>query len=815
VLKPLEPPQNAVKVANGVWVHNGAFSNFHTDFQVRSMGFDFQFVRHYRSSNTYDGIMGQNWDHSYNVRVVPTEPPGATQMPGGWIERYPGVSGNLWYYHGTGRVTFHPFVKWQLLTVLWCTGQFDAIVTTYAQNPGEDFEIQRYAVVSGSLPENVQDPIFYRIRRRGGVRLLLNCHGYVVQIRDRNFNRMRFRYGGPFNPSTNYTTLDTIIDTQNRMYKVEYKLLGEIPRIAKLTDFGGRKLEFDYDGAIQLETATLVEGQAGRPVVRYKYEPTMRPGMLHAIVNPVESAVSGEPYLVNESWDSDERIVKQRVGDGASAGGLYEILYDANPPALVTVKDRNGLPWKYALRNSLVYSMEVEDTVWETGAPAEQLVSLLTKYDYDDNCHMIELVAPSGRTQAWQYRPKNQFLASGNEELDSVTPPFVHENDLSRDDLLWERSIPLGGEPAVENRYENEPVFNSLLHVFTPFGDTHFLYDHGKCRQPERNGNPIRITYPSQKEPSGPPRDVIDVMEYGVGGTRAYWLEPDAIEHTYIRFPTGLLRHHLIGAHEQESADYDDFGNLVWRRDSRGAEWRYDYDDRDLLIAEKDPLWDENVDPDGHVVFFMYDLNDRLKTKRVERFDDETPIKGTTPDPRRKTIEIMSYNCLGNLTSRAQVVTTPATRKKWSRKWVWRYDPEERRTLEQSPRAVNKTQLDAQVGWSYNTRGLQATRTPGEGGTNSGSVKIYYDSDGQLTRTEDAMGNVHETSYDAYGRVSLQVGPDGTKIHHEYDGVYLKRQWVEGSISFAPGQVETHVLRETVLQLSLIHILTLPTICSV
>src|SRR5207253_2295624 len=153
------PPRNDTRVAEGVWISNRTFGHANADHHVKSLGFDFVFQRHYRSGIEYDGILGQGWDHRYNVRVVPERPArrpaGSQAVPGGWRERFsPSLNGgDLTYYHGDGRITKHPFADWEILTARWHDAQFTAIVSTYRQNDGDDFEIQRFALLSGQGPE--------------------------------------------------------------------------------------------------------------------------------------------------------------------------------------------------------------------------------------------------------------------------------------------------------------------------------------------------------------------------------------------------------------------------------------------------------------------------------------------------------------------------------------------------------------------------------------------------------------------------------------------------------------------------------------
>ena len=106
-----EPPVGAWRGGEGLFLHNGGAGHEQADLRVKAIGFDFVFQRFYRSFIEHDGPMGLRWDHGYNQRVVPTRPFGARTIDDGWCEIYDGPetsrSGDLFYYSGTGRRTFH------------------------------------------------------------------------------------------------------------------------------------------------------------------------------------------------------------------------------------------------------------------------------------------------------------------------------------------------------------------------------------------------------------------------------------------------------------------------------------------------------------------------------------------------------------------------------------------------------------------------------------------------------------------------------------------------------------------------------------
>jgi YD repeat-containing protein len=820
-----EPPRNDTRVAAGVCIHNRTFMHSHIDHRVNSLGFDFAFQRNYRSGIDYNGILGPGWDHSYNIRVVPKPPKGAyATIPGfGWKEEFGKdlQSGDLTYYHGTGRITKHQFAGWDVLTAQWHDAQFTAIVSTYQQNNGEDFEIQRFAVLAGFPPEAVIDEaVFYRIRLRGGTRILLNCHGYVVEIRDRNHNFMRFAYGGPLNPSTNYNCLSQITDTVTRRYSLTYYVPDPVPRIKEISEqqFGGspcRRWRYEYDSSKQLQYVHLVPGAAGAPTLRYRYEG----GLLTEIVNPVEFAQQGVPQTY--SWLKNTyagvcQISKQRVGSDAgqvpAAGGQYVI--EQTSDAAVTVVDRVQTARTFILGSlgdsSVVKEIRIIDKIYD-GATGSVDKELVTKYEYDSQFHVTQITHPSGLNENFEFKHGNQPVTLG-EEFDSLNPLYTHMNDLSRDDLTrsWiEPSKPV--QPAtLETRYGYEHLFNCVTEINAPLGNTTYKYQFTTASAPQYNGNPRTITGPQQINPDEV-LDVIEQFDYAPGGVVREHVDPDGVRHEFLLsggFQTGLVQSHLIGGVLEEHFSYDDFRRQTQHGDGRNATWITAYDTRDNVQSVTDPLY---TGRDAyHITNFTYDLNDRLIGSVVAIGDDSYPVPaGNNPNTviAANSVSVSgtfseetAYDVLGRRISRKQSGTRNAfsgptgTISNLTRSWEWYYDPEGRLLLARSPSGVSGERPDAQIRYGYNNRGLMISEidafdpsAPATADKNRGT-RWEYDEDGRSMRETDPMLRVIKREYDGYGRpTSEQLGKD-LKISSQYDDTrpVLRYRWSEGNARLCP-----------------------------
>ena len=812
ILFPWEAPQNATTVAYGVWVHSGAFGERHVDLHVPGRGLDFVFTRYYRSSIDYNGIMGRGWDHGYNIRIVPDAP--AAKVDGDLrCEIYDGgaPAGGITYYAGTGRHSKHDAASWADRIVRWCDdrgGQvvFRAIVTRYRRNPGEVFEIERYAVVEvvrGTMPECLHgDPIFYRLRAREGLRMLFNCHGYVVEIRDRNRNHLCFTYGFVENPTTNYLVLEWITDTLGRKYHLEYEIGDDrIPRVSKLTDFASRLISYHYDDTYQLDVVKLVKRYATdpettqfRPEIGYKYD-SARLGLLKEITRPHETANGGGSWLENH-YDPEGRVYMQRVGSPVvppaqtPCGGTFIIDYAT--AGEVTVTDRAMAKRKYTMNGIMVRSVAINDEIWDGSQAVTK--DVVTTYDHDANFHIEQIIHPSGRKEHFGFSNAEPAVTAGDER-DDVTNNITHYDDLSRDDLLEHRLEPSGGGTAFTARYEYEHLFNALTKETTPTGETIFTYDHGHCAFPERNGNPTKITKPKQMEPDGNSLEAVEMFRYGLGGVRIYYRDADRVENHFTPTPEGRIRSHKIGNRVVESWDYDQRGNLKWRKDDRGAMWRYEkYDDRDRLV--------EAIDPHNHRETYAYDLNDRLTERQVPLVDDPSAVTGLLAATPRTVQWEHAYDILGHRRKTSQTATPllPTGGVAGSRTWEWNFDAEERLVIERRPRATANQRADAVVRHEYNARGLCAAATTGYDPAKPTWFRnrVVYTPDGSPGRVEDALGKAHTCDYDGYGRQIKQTDPDGTERHRIYSGPMLAGEWVKGKITQRPTATPVScILQET------------------
>lgn len=766
---PLEPkpPVSPPIGRRNIYLSDGSFFEMTEDMRVRAPGEAFRFARVHRTDNQYDGILGKQWDHLYNKRIVPLAGLPECQEPVFCETFVPGVPGGgqpIDYLPGDGTRERHVLESWAIRKVKFCGApQFTALVATYAQLPGERFVIMRYAVISGLDPYGA-DPIFYVLRHYTGTRYIFNCHGYVTHIIDRNANTMRFYYGAPFNPSTGYLVLRKIVDTCGREYTVDYQVHGGIPRIVKLALplVEPRQVTFHYNGAIQLEQVdgyggdAMVASQAstlGVPVPhqqyiwRYVYTPESR---LADIYSPrAVAAGAGADSLLHIEYDSSGRVWRQRVGGrfpGApDAGGT--ITYSYPTAKRRVMKDERQRETSFLLKrvsdrlvvvSSVVKALAIPyRNVTVPGAPSE----FRTEYKYNRDFQLIRLVHPGGLIEQHDYQPRNRSITQGD-SFESVDDNITLFNDLAKGNLVRSRQIsPRPGDLPRGWSWEYDRLFNVVKVKTGPLGNsTHYTYNHGWCARPQDNGNPLEVRSPSRSLPDGTRVPMVESFEYADRGLVARHVDARGIVSTFDYDPDGNQTTELIdlgGANHRIQHRYDATGNATFTTDPRGFTIRR-YDRRDRLV--------ELQDRSGSASEFAHDEAGSI-TREIRWINDLSVPPGESPAPRVARETHRDYDLLGRLVE--QIVDPAGLALKTS----YRYDVVGNIDEMITPRG-NGSEPRARTKYIYDTRDrvVMEIACPDGSGTGTPPEKVQ------------------QTIYNAAGHIIAEIGPDRSVVSTVSDG---------------------------------------------
>jgi YD repeat-containing protein len=201
--------------ASSVFLHNGEFHLQETDLEIPGRGFNWKFVRAYRSGIAFNGPLGHNWEFNYNRRLV--------VMVGGDVLRMDGLARADAYERNPGGNYTSPA----------------GFYTAFVRNP------------DGTFTEREPDgtTIHYRRPRADGI-------AAMTRLTDRNGNSMQFIYNAQ-------NQLARVIDTLGRAIECRYDAEG---RLVEVRDFIGRSIRLEYDakGDLVAVTSPAVTGTPTR-----------------------------------------------------------------------------------------------------------------------------------------------------------------------------------------------------------------------------------------------------------------------------------------------------------------------------------------------------------------------------------------------------------------------------------------------------------------------------------------------------------------------------------------------------------------------
>jgi RHS repeat-associated protein len=446
-----------------VFLHNGEFFLYQVDLEIKGRGFNWKFERKYRSGINFEGPLGHNWEFNYNRRLFIEANGDVIRMDGhGRADRYT-LSGDTF----TAPAGFY---------------------TCLEQNSDGSFveRDKNGTKVFYSAPHNQSATSERPI-----------CH--MTELRDRNGNRMRFKYNVA-------KQLVEVIDTLGRSIAYKYDTQGHL---IEVEDFSGRKLTFQYDD--QSSTARTggrdLIGVTSPPVIgtpngnnfahgkttRYRYSSALADEKLNhnlvEIIAPNEVATSGMPrvsveYDDNVNSPNADRVLHQVIGGanvtGITAGGTISYAYQAlgaaaagdfvTPIFQTTVTDRNGnlTEYRFNQQASIVRVREFTNRTIRPGDP----YFFETRYDYNKDGEMTRMIMPEGNSVEYVYdETSSSRFQQGNNLIETRIP------DARRG----------GDQGYIQIVRTFEPIFNQVGTTTEPRGnDPSFAPQDGGANSTKR-----------------------------------------------------------------------------------------------------------------------------------------------------------------------------------------------------------------------------------------------------------------------------------------------------------------------------------------
>ncbi|MBI4355471.1 MAG: hypothetical protein HY597_03335 [Candidatus Omnitrophica bacterium] len=464
-------PSGSLQAALGQWALSAM------DLVIPGRGLDFRFERAYRSRITYNGPLGRNWDHNYNLRLM-AEVDGSGNPTGHIFVA--GLGRQDRYVSAGGGVFISPPGLYNKLT----------------QNPDGTFLLREASGLKCRFTA-----IDSRSRR-----------AFLVSITDRNQNQF----------TCAYDTLDRLSQVTDTLGRAIQYVYTSGSRLDHITDFAGRTVRFQYDANNDLIAVTS-PAVTGTPngndfpdgkTTKYTYASGFADANLNhnllTITRPNETALEpdGPPAVIN-TYGTDptrpyelDKLLTQTVGGlnaAASARGLpaaggkvifyyLELNPGGDPLNLLlarnrtTVIDRNGNVTEYE-QNVLGAHLSIKEYTGrvDTTLSRSALEALIPSNNASfPPIAKLRTTDPAFFETLCAYNVDGQQTSMTYPELNTVVRTFDTANPdrFQQENLLEVRRTagPRGGDGAgsaindIVTKYVYEPIFNQLRFVSDPRG---------------------------------------------------------------------------------------------------------------------------------------------------------------------------------------------------------------------------------------------------------------------------------------------------------------------------------------------------------
>lgn len=755
---------NPQQAADPVNLYNGNFVYSSTDFQIEGAGFDFDFTRSYSQLSFYNGPLGFNWDHNYNL----------------WLR----VSDdNLLIHCSSGTLRLDLYRKHEILDY-------------WIPPDGE----------SGILLEQSDS---FAINMPDGSKIIYQPHPtlhpkihIVNRIEDRFGNYLHFFYSDGLLQKIEINQIDRIV----------YFFHDTLNRIISIQDFTGRNWKYNYDDLGDLVAVTTPSTTIHKKGLTtwYEYSTAMvsDPCGQHNLTTIIDA--DGQIYLENKygiekNLLSYNRVVSQRQGNGDILFDYMDVIksfdfpYQSNekPTHQTIVTERDGGQVRY-LFNQFGNMIFKEEYARINGIP--KLVSSHYRFNKDGN--LIGEISPLGIITQYLYGrdyyekkfPQDydynyytdanltQKVRQGFHTLLSAVnrKSYYSINSLNISSGLWSSDIfpdiyITNDEDIIQKfNYENEffQLITSSDLRFTVSTNPDFIEPEiyhlhlTKFRFIPGNGfqnfylNSVELPRPTLPDGNTSAPIITTFTEYDLKGKLLKIVSPNGLETTITYFSNseGILEGFL------KSTEVDPEGFSI----KAGM-------DRDFLgrvTKVYSPKYYEFLDNRFFSTSEFNELNQVVRTVCTAPFSINTlRTYNRTGNLSKTSIELKDsgniktgifesfnkYNEEFHLTS--QVSGNIKTGQIKQSKFI--YDRSGRPYISIAPSGY-KSKV------KYNERGLNWQTIADFGSLNAITIN-YFDADGRFIRSIDPLGNITRFKYDALGRPIELEDAKGNKLISRFD----------------------------------------------
>jgi RHS repeat-associated protein len=755
--------------AEPVMMFNGQFAHEEVDIKINGGGIALVFRRTYKNQVTYQGPLGFNWDHSYNL----------------WLR----ISDET-IFRSTGTLREDAYNRHPKFG----EAGFNYWVPPDGQN--------------GVIFENGTSFIW---RAPNGSRYFYRKHPSLTFLH--RIDRIEDKHGNYLDFSYQDDNLHQIeINHPERI--LEFQQYDEQGRICAIRDYSGRQWQYFYDDFGDL-SAVATPGTDRYPeglTVCYEYTSALYSRELqHNLTRIIDSL--GQMYLENE-YGADpgrlnfNRVVRQRQGGGERFFEYEDVIEEFDfdysdekrPAHQTTMVERNGQPIHYIF-NKFGNLLLREESILLGGLPR----NLVWRFRYNRDGQLIGMLSPEG--VIIQYLYGREYFArqlgldpeadvSSNEALTFVERQafgrllavvrrgkYYDFAELNLSQGVWGDIFPdiLGGLDAddIVIKFVYERKYGQLRTVsdprFTQSADpkhpespayektlTEFAY-----RGPP--GDPTllldRIIRPTPKLPNGTESDpIIDQFTaYDDRGRLQQYIDPSGVitNYSYYGLGDGKLEghlHHIVvdpdGLAVTTEYGVDELGRLEEVKLPRAADappghfvTKIKYNELDQVVKVT------SSPPFNFEVRRFYDRNGNLeRVERDAKNEDGTDVAGA---PEVQTFEYDEDFNLIQMTLGGEDLSAHLVTK-------YCYDGAGDRVLTIQPKGN-------EVRTVYNERLLPVAQTIGAGSLDAATTRFEYDGDGRISRVQSPRDHSISYTYDVFGRIIAVEDALGNVAHYTYD----------------------------------------------
>jgi len=774
--------------ADPIMMFNGQFIHESEDIRINGAGINFVFKRTYKNQVTYNGPLGFNWDHSYNLWLRVADDT-IFRSTGGLREDAYVRNPNNYFVPPDGQ---HGIIKENDtleddVSFIWRAPDGDQCI--YKVDPSRRF--------------------LHRIKR------IEDKHGNYLRFNFDQFDRLSTVIVNDVHPDNPQRIITFVYDEQDRI-----KLISDYTK-----DFGpqGRQCSYTYDdlGDLIAVTTPATDRYPEGLTTCYEYSSVQFTGALqHNLTRIIDP--TGQMHLENEYGTEAgllhfNRVVRQRQGGGEASFEYEDIVQEFDfgyrdkerPAHQTTMIERNGHPVHY-IYNKFGNLLLREENLLQEGLP--RLIQW--RYQHNADGTLIGILTPDGVVMQYYYGREDYLQRRG----------ITDEEVKTDDQLTASERMAFGNLLAVVKRGQRFDfaalVSRSGLGAWGDFFPniitqtvasdiiTKFTYEPD-YQQILTLSDP-RFTQSADPAAVGPPletpryRETLTMYVYsgrpGDPATNPH-LFLRRIEYPDTRLPDGTTLTNSV----QHYTDYDDRGRLLRSIDREGIVTELEYFDAASGVREG-YLKRRTIDPSGLAITTRYEVNEvgiptaiihpravgappgRFRTTfavnalnqvfrtttsppfsyearsfydrngQVERV--ERDLKDENGMPLNGGVEVKSY-CYdeqNNLIKESIGGLDPATHLITHHT----YNESDKRVRTILPKGNRVRRI-------YDERLLEISVTRGSGSSEASTTRTVYSSDGLKVQTIDGRGNITRNAFDPFNRLIKTVDPLGNVALIEYD----------------------------------------------